>query len=123
LQPLMPVVLLLGASMVLGLWMAWQFLRRCASNPIHIGFHLILGVAGMEMVVMLLRGAPDGSVAAAGGLGKSAAMVLAIAVITGFATSVMARRWSRQASGLVLLSHAVVGTVGFVMFLVWAFNF
>jgi len=123
LTPLMPVVFLLSASMALGLWMGWQFLRRSSSNPIHIGFHLILGVAGMEMVVMLLRTAPDGSVVAAGSFGKSAALVLATAVITGFATSVVARRWSRQAGGMVLLSHAVVGAAGFVIFLVWAFNF
>lgn len=121
-RQMMPVAFLLSASMALGLWMGWQFLRRVGSNPIHIGFHLILGVAGLEMVVMLLRGAPDGSVAAAGSLGKSAALVLATAVISGFATSVMARRWSRQTGGLVLVTHAVLGAVGFVMFLAWAID-
>ncbi len=118
---MLPLLLLLSASMGLGLWMGWQFLRRLGSNPIHIGFHLILGVAGLEMVVMLLRGAPDGSVAAAGALGKSTALVLATAVITGFATSVLARRWSRQGSAWVLAIHALLGSAGFVLFLAWAF--
>jgi hypothetical protein len=120
-KQMLPVVFLLSASMALGLWMGWQFLRRSGSNPIHVGFHLILGVAGLEIVVMLLRGAPDGSVAAAGSLGKSAALVLATAVISGLATSVLARRWSRQESAWVLAIHALLGSAGFVLFLAWAF--
>ena len=121
-KQMLPVVFLLSASMALGLWMGWQFLRRSGSNPIHVGFHLILGVAGLEMVVMLLRGAPDGSFAAAGSLGKSAALVLATAVISGLATSVLARRWSRQTGGLLLATHAALGVAGFVVFLVWLFH-
>jgi len=62
--------------------MGWQFLRRSGSNPTRIGFHLILGVAGLEM---LLRGAPNGSVAAAGSLGKSAVLGDGIYVVFGVA--------------------------------------
>ncbi|MBB1072852.1 hypothetical protein HUU62_00280 [Rhodoferax sp. 4810] len=121
-KQMMPVALILTASMGLGLWMGWQYLRRLGSNPIHIGFHLILGVAGLEAMVMLMRGALDGQAAAAGTWGKVAALVLGLAVISGFATSVVARRWSRQTVGLVLATHSVVGAVGFVMFLAWAFS-
>jgi len=121
-KQMMPVALILTASMGLGLWMGWQYLRRLSSNPIHIGFHLILGVAGLEAMVMLMRGALDGQAAAVGTWGKVAALVLGLAVISGFATSVVARRWSRQTVGLVLATHSVVGAVGFVMFLAWAFS-
>lgn len=120
-NPLILVIFLLTASMGLGLWMGRQFLRRVSSNPIHIGFHLLLGVAGLEAVVMLMRITPDAVVDNAGPSGKAAALVLALAVITGFATSVVARRWSRQRGGMVLATHTVLGTVGFVMFLAWAF--
>ncbi len=119
---MIPVIFLLSASVALGLWMGWQFLRRRHSNPIHIGFHLILGVAGLEAVVMLMRGALTGTAAAASPFGKTAALVLALAVISGFATSVVARRWSRTTGGITLATHAVLGTVGFVMFLAWVLN-
>ena len=118
-KPMMPVALLLGAAMALGLWMGWQFLRRANSNPIHIGFHLLLGVGAMEAVVMLIRSTPDANLAA---WGKPAALVLALAVISGFATSVVARRWSHRSGGLVLAIHAVLAWVGFVMYLLWVFN-
>ena len=121
-KPMMLVALLLGACMGVGLWLGWQFLRRISSNPLHIGFHLLLGLAGMEAVVMLMRGAPDGAMVSAGQLGKAAALVLALAVITGFATSVVARRWSRQTGGTVLAAHTVLGSVGFVMFLACVFS-
>ncbi|MCB8745779.1 hypothetical protein LHU53_02530 [Rhodoferax sp. U2-2l] len=120
-NPMIPVICLLTASMGLGLWMGRQFLRRVSSNPIHIGFHLLLGVAGLEAVVMLMRITPDAVADSAGPSGKAAALVLALAVITGFATSVVARRWSRQSGGMVLATHTVFGTLGFVMFLAWAF--
>lgn len=119
-KQMLPVALILTASMGLGLWMGWQFLRRARSNPIHIGFHLILGVVGLEAMVMLMRGALDGQAAGAGAWGKAAALMLGLAVISGFATSVVARRWSRQTGGAVLATHSVLASVGFVMFLAWA---
>lgn len=120
-NPMILVICLLTASMGLGLWMGRQFLRRISSNPIHIGFHLLLGVAGLEAVVMLMRITPDAVADSAGPSGQAAALVLALAVVTGFATSVVARRWSRQSGGMVLATHSVLGTLGFVMFLAWAF--
>ncbi|APW47502.1 hypothetical protein [Rhodoferax antarcticus] len=44
-----PVALTLTASMALGLWLGWLFIKRVRSNPIHIGFHLIFGV-GLQLV-------------------------------------------------------------------------
>jgi hypothetical protein len=114
------VILLLSLSMGLGLWLGWKFLCRAGSNPIQIGFHLILGVAGLEAVVMLMHGTPGGALSAAGSLGKLAALLLALAVISGFATSVLARRWSRKGAGTVLASHALLGALGWVVFLAWA---
>ncbi len=121
-QQMIPVALMLSASVALGLWLGWQFLRRSRSNPIHIGFHLILGVIGLEAVAMLMRGAPDGTITQSGSYGKLAALVLALAIITGFATSVVLRRWSRTSTSIALVTHGVLGAVGFAMFLAWIFN-
>ena len=117
-----PVVLLLAGAVALGLWMAWQFLQRRRTNPMHIGFHVILGLASLEAVAMLTRGGLDGQATMAGFGGKNAALVLALAVITGFATSLVARRWSRGVGSTALAAHAALGAAGFVMFLAWAFN-
>lgn len=121
-QQMIPVALFLSVSVALGLWLAWQFWRRERSNPIHVGFHLILGVIGLEAVAMLMRGAPDGTLSPAGTWGKVAALVLGLTIITGFATSVVLRRWSRSSTSIALVTHGVLGTVGFVMFLAWVFN-
>jgi len=96
-QQMIPVALMLSASVALGLWLGWQFLRRSRSNPIHIGFHLILGVVGLEAVAMLMRGAPDGTITQSGSYGKLAALVLALAIITGFATALVLQRWCYSA--------------------------
>jgi len=121
-KQMMPVVLLMSMCVGLGLWMAWQFLRRAKSNPMHIGFHLILGLASLEATAVLMRGSLDGQAAAAGPFVKSAALVMALAVVAGFATSLLARRWSRPAGGVLLATHAALGMTGFVMFLAWVFN-
>ena len=121
-KEMIPVALMLTASMALGLWLGWQFIKRVRSNPIHIGFHLILGVIGLEAVAMLMRGTPSGAITPSGSWGKVAALVLALAIITGFATSVVMRRWSRKSTGTALAIHSVLGSIGFVMFLAWVFS-
>lgn len=121
-KEMIPVALTLTASMALGLWLGWLFIKRGRSNPIHIGFHLIFGVIGLEAVAMLMRGTPSGSITPSGSWGKVAALVLALTIITGFATSIVMRRWSHNRTGITLAVHAVLGSVGFVMFLAWVFN-
>ena len=120
---MIPLLLCLSASIGLGLWLGWQFFRRLNGNPIHIGFHLILGVIGLEAVAMLMHGTPDGTSTPAGTYGKVAALVLALTIITGFATSIVMRRWSRNGTGSVLVAHGVLGGIGFLMFLAWVFQF
>ena len=121
-KEMIPVALILAACMALGLWLGWLFIKRVRSNPIHIGFHLILGVIGLEAIAMLMRGTPSGAITPAGAWGKVAALVLALTIISGFATSIVMRRWSRNTTCMALAAHGVLGTVGFLMFLVWVFN-
>lgn len=53
------LLLLLGGSAVLGLWLLWCHLQRRPHRPVHGAVHLLLGVAGLECVAMLRRGTPE----------------------------------------------------------------
>jgi hypothetical protein len=59
--PALPAILLLTGAVVLGLLLGRDYLRRVRSKPALIGFHLLLGAGGIEVTVMLLRGAPSGA--------------------------------------------------------------
>jgi hypothetical protein len=118
----MPAIVLLSASVALGLFLGLQYLRRVRSKATLIGVHLILGAAGLEGMAVLLRGTPDGTVIPAGALGNTAALLLALAMISGLATPIIGRR-SRRALGPALATHASVAAGGFVLFLVWILKF
>ena len=53
-----PALVLLSAAMCLGVIMGIQYLRRVRSKPVMIGVHLLLGAGGLEVLAMMLRGAP-----------------------------------------------------------------
>jgi CDP-diglyceride synthetase len=114
-----PSLLLLIAALALGIFLAWQYLRRVRSKPAHGAVHLMLGVAGLELMVMLRRGAPDGTVMAADALGTAAAFLLAMAMISGLLSPIVARYWRRKAANVALAIHSGFGAVGFVLFIGW----
>jgi hypothetical protein len=115
----MPAIVLLSASVLLGLFLGLQYLRRVRSKPTLIGVHLILGAAGLEATAVLLRGTPDGTVMPAGSLGNAAALLLATAMISGLASPMIGRRSSRAVGTTALAAHAGVAAGGFVLFLAW----
>ncbi|MCK7475924.1 MAG: hypothetical protein MZV49_25970 [Rhodopseudomonas palustris] len=53
----LPVLGMLTASLLLGLYLVLAFLRR-ERKPVLIGFHLLLGMGGLELLIMLMRGTP-----------------------------------------------------------------
>lgn len=120
---LIPVLVLLSAAVALGLVLGLQYVRRVGSKPTLIGLHLILGGAGLEGMAILLRGTPDGTRLPAGVLGNAAAILLAMAMITGFASPMIGRRWPRKTGSIALATHAGLAAIGFVLFLAWWLRF
>jgi hypothetical protein len=107
---------LLTAAVGLGLYLGLLHLRR-VRKPVVIGAHLLLGVAGLETTVVMLRGAPDG-ITFAGSFGVVAAALLALALVFGFSTPLLGKR-SRRTANILLATHAGIGVTAFVMFLAW----
>ena len=116
-----PAIALLSAAAALGLFLGWLYLRR-VRRPVLVGAHLLLGVGGIETMVMLLRGAPNGDVAPAGLLGTVAAALLAGALLSGLAAPLVARQ-SRATANVALATHAGFGVAGFIVFLTWVATF
>jgi hypothetical protein len=117
-----PAIVMLSASVALGLYLGFQYLRRVRSKPALIAIHLMLGAAGLEGAAMLLRGTPDGTIMPAGALVNTAALLLATAMISGFATPIIAKRSPRRVCSITLATHVGFGATGFVLFLVWVFQ-
>jgi len=114
----MPVVVLLGAAVILGIFLGYQYLRRVRSRPVLIGVHLLLGAGGLEVLAVLLRGAPDGDTLAPGKLGKVAAGLVVLALFSGLLAPMLGRR-SRETMNIALATHAAVALAGFTLVLVW----
>jgi hypothetical protein len=118
-QHLTPALVFLSAAVALGFYLGLQYLRRVRSKPGLIALHLMLGGAGLEGAAMLLRGTPDGTIMPAGILINSAALLLATAMITGFATPMIAKRNPRKVGSIALATHVGFGAVGFVLYVAW----
>ena len=114
----LPVVIFFGAAACLGVILGLQYLKGIRSKPVMIGMHLLLGAAGLEVMVMTLAGAPDGTVMWTGTLGRAAAGFLAAALFIGILSPMVGRR-SRQTMNIALATHATVASVGVVLLLAW----
>jgi hypothetical protein len=114
-----PLLVLLCASVALGLFLGWRYLHRLRNNPVHSAVHLIMGGAGLECMVQLMRGAPDGSVFPAELLGRPAALLMALAMMSGFASPVIGRQFGRKPATAVLIAHAALGAGGFILAMAW----
>lgn len=116
----LPVLALLTASLLLGLYLILLYLRG-ERKPAIIGFHLLLGMGGLETLVMLLRGTPAGVAEATGQFGVAAAALFGIAMFTGLTGAMIARR-SVMSANIVIATHASIGAAGFILFLAWIAN-
>ncbi len=117
---ILPPVLLLSLSVILGMIVGWRYLRGERSKPVLVAAHLLLGVAGLQVTVILLRGAPDGSRLIAGPAGTAAAILLIAALIIGLLTPMFCHRKPRKVRSTALAVHAGFAASGFAAFLVWA---
>ena len=64
-----PALAVIGSTVAIGLYMGWRYLRGERNNRVLVGFHLVLGVIGLEVTAMVIRGAPSGE-RALGALGR-----------------------------------------------------
>jgi hypothetical protein len=117
----LPPLLLVSATVALGIFMGIQYLRGRRNKPILIGAHFLLGAGGLETMVILMRGTPDGEVAASGSYGTMAAGFLALALLSGVITPLVGRS-SPASIGLLLATHASVAAAGFVLVVAWVSN-
>ena len=115
-----PALAVMGTTVGIGLYMGWRYLKGRRNNRVLIGFHLILGVIGLEVTAMLLRGAPSGA-RALGAFGPAAAVLTAVTMFSGLLVPLIAPAKPRVV-GPVLAVHAGIGAVAFILYLIWAFT-
>ncbi|MGX7742537.1 hypothetical protein [Rhodopseudomonas parapalustris] len=112
-----PVLVILGLATALGLYLGLLYLRGERKQGL-VALHLLLGFGGLETLVMLLHGTPDGAQAAGNiSLGKVAVGMFAVSAFSGFIAA-LARR-SPVAANVVLGTHITVGLAGFALLLAW----
>lgn len=114
----LPAVVVFGTTVAIGLYMGLRYLRGIRNKPALVAVHLLLGVAGLEVLALLLRGAPDGQVAPSGMLGPFAALTMAGALLTGLLVPIIAKP-RPEVIGLALAAHAAVGMAGFLALMLW----
>jgi hypothetical protein len=117
-MPTWPVMTVFGSTVAIGLYMGLQYLRGVRNNRMLVGVHVLIGVAGLEVFALLLRGAPDGTHLAESRLGPASALLLAAALFTGFLVPLIAAP-KPAATGAALAVHATLGTVAFGALLLW----
>lgn len=112
-------VTLLAASALLGLLLAWQYLRDSPRKLWMVGFHLILGVAAMKFVVLFMLGeTAEGSLLRT--LGNGAVLATALALFSGLVKPVLVREAKGRLAMSMVALHAGVGSLGLLLLLAWA---
>ena len=71
-------------------WLGTRYLMGVRNNRVLVALHLILGIAGPEVLMLLMRGAPDGRAAVTGSTGMTAALIIAVAMFTGLLVPILA---------------------------------
>jgi hypothetical protein len=117
-MPTWPAIVVFGSTVAIGLYMGLQYLKGVRNNRMLVGVHVLIGIAGLEVFALLLRGAPDGTHLAESRLGPASALLLAAALFTGFMVPLIAAP-KPGATGAALAVHAAMGTVAFGALLLW----
>jgi hypothetical protein len=107
-----------GSTVAIGLYMGLNYLKGQRNNRNLVAAHVLIGLAGLEVFALLLRGAPDGTRLAPGQLGPAAALLFAAALFSGFVGPLIMRP-RPAATGPVLALHAAFGSIGFGVLVLW----
>ena len=109
------VILVLATTIALGLSNLFAWMRG-ARKPLMIGAHLLFAIGGLESFV-----AGGGAAGGVGGQwGPIAAGLLAAALFCGLLGAII-RKNARGVADVLLATHAILGVLGFVAVLGWAF--
>jgi hypothetical protein len=113
-----PVLLLLVATVSIGAFMAWRYWTGERNSQKLAALHFLLGAGGLEVMALVLGGAPNGAAGGGGTLGNASALVLAAALLSGLFIPIIARP-KPGIIGVSVAVHAAVATSGFGIFLLW----
>ncbi len=114
-----PIVLIVGTTVSIGAWMGWRYIMGVRNHRALVMVHFLLGAAALEVMAVILRGAPNGEVMPATEVAKWAAGLMTAALLTGVLAPIIAQSSPRKV-GPVLAVHAGVATLAFGTLLVWA---
>lgn len=110
---LIPMTVAIG----IGLWMGWRYLQGQRNRPGLVATHFLLATAPLEAMAAMMRGAPNGVLAAARDTLSWSAALTAAALLSGLFTAIIAKSHP-HIIGMSLALHAGIGSLGF-MALVW----
>ena len=116
-MPIFPTIILPFATMFLGFILVLLLIRGKRKSVL-IGLHVLLGLATLEMVVIMLKGWPIGDAVPAGEFGDVAAGALALAAFFGLVRPVFGRG-SKLMSNAMLMAHGSAGLAGVVLCIAW----
>ncbi len=113
-----PILLLITATVGVGLYMGLRYLRRQRNRPTIIGLHFLLGAFSLEPMVVTMRGGLGHPAEKLSPLAIAAAVFVALALFSGV-TAVMIGRQSRQTANIALASHAGLAAAAFALVMTW----
>jgi hypothetical protein len=113
-----PIGLIITAAVALGIYLGLLYLRGERRVTL-IGVHVLLGIGGLEGLVILIQGTPSGESLHAGSWGRTALALFAGSVLTGLLAPLIGKRVKRNGETMLVV-HAGVGLAGFLAFLTWA---
>ena len=111
--------IVLVVAVVFGSILALPYLRESAAAPVPVGaLHGLIGIGGLALLALALRGPPRGVGQGVGSFGLIAAILLVLAALAGLLQFVLRLRGRRLPSPLIGL-HAMLAIGGFVVLLVY----
>lgn len=114
----LPVLLLMGGGVGIGITMATRLLRGLARRPMLIGLHILCGAGALEELVVTLHGTESVTALPTANGGSLTALMLAGTLFIGFSVPLISRR-APGAARRVLVVHAVAGLATLGTLLVW----
>lgn len=119
---LIAAFIVLAAAVLLGSGLAVAHLRSeaAAAVPAWLGaLHALLGLGGLGLLALALRGPPRGLTQGTASFGMISAALIALAAL--FGGGILARRLRASRAGALLGIHATLAVSGFVMLAAYVF--
>src|ERR1700722_19526476 len=112
---LLSFTLLLTAALLGGVLAAVHLRTESAPpGPVFGALHGLVGIAGFVALLLALRGPPRGEAMGVGGFGRTAAALLAVALILAIPI-ILVRLRHRRIPGIVIGAHATIAVSGVVI--------